>query len=109
VVRSPDLGQDVVARAPQPIPIGTEVGVAIRPEKIDVSEQAPSGHDNVVAGKVADIAYLGDVSIYHVRTESGFVMRVQETHAARTADPHYQWGETLYLVWRAIDAIVLTS
>ncbi len=109
VVRSPDLGQDVVARAPQPIPIGTEVSVAVRPEKIDVSEQAPSGHDNVVAGKVADIAYLGDVSIYHVKTASGFVMRVQETHAARTADPHYQWGETLYLVWRAVDAIVLTS
>ena len=28
----------------------------------------PTGQDNVVAGKVADIAYLGDVSIYHVRT-----------------------------------------
>lgn len=109
VVRAHELGIDVVARAPQPIPVGTEVSVAVRPEKIDVLEQAPSGQDNVVAGKVADVAYLGDVSIYHVRTESGVVLRVQETHAARTADPHYQWGETLWLAWRAADAIVLTS
>jgi putrescine transport system ATP-binding protein len=109
VVRVHELGQDIAARAPQPIPLGTEVCVAVRPEKIDVSETPPSGQDNVVAGKVADIAYLGDVSIYHVRTDSGLVLRVQETHATRTADPHYQWGETLYLVWRAADAIVLTS
>ena len=109
VVRAHELGVDVVARAPQPIPVGTDVSVAVRPEKIDVLEQAPSGQDNVVAGKVADVAYLGDVSIYHVKTESGVVLRVQETHAARTADPHYQWGETLWLAWRAADAIVLTS
>jgi putrescine transport system ATP-binding protein len=109
VVRAPDLAQDLVARAPQPIPVGTDVSIAVRPEKIDVREQPPQGEDNVVVGKVADVAYLGDVSIYHVRTETGVVLRVQETHAARTADPHYQWGETLYLVWRAVDAIVLTS
>ena len=109
VVRAHELGQDVVARAPQPIPVGTDVSIAIRPEKIDVREQPPSGEDNVVQGKVADIAYLGDVSIYHVRTDSGHVLRVQETHAARTADPHYQWGETLWLVWNAADAIVLAS
>lgn len=109
VVRAHELGQDLVARAPQPIPVGTDVSIAIRPEKIDVLEQPPTAEDNVVQGKVADVAYLGDVSIYHVRTEGGLVLRVQETHAARTADPHYQWGETLWLVWRAADAIVLTS
>ena len=55
------------------------------------------------------IAYLGDVSIYHLQTDDGFVLRVQETHAARSADPHYNWGDVLYLVWHARDAIVLTA
>ena len=29
--------------------------------------------------------------------------------AARSADPHYNWGDVLYLVWHARDAIVLTA
>jgi putrescine transport system ATP-binding protein len=89
--------------------VGTDVDVAIRPEKIDVAEAEPSGVDNVVRGRVVEIAYLGDVSIYHVQTDDGFVLRVQETHAARSADPHYNWGDVLYLVWHARDAIVLTA
>jgi putrescine transport system ATP-binding protein len=108
-VRCHDLSADIVARATTPLPVGTEVGVAIRPEKIDVAETPPGPAENVVVGKVVEIAYLGDVSIYHVQTESGHVLRVQETHAARTADPHYQWGETLYLIWKAADAIVLAA
>lgn len=111
VVRAHDLQSDIVARSGQPIPVGTEISVALRPEKIDVLAEEPRPHDqdNVVTGKVVEIAYLGDVSIYHVQTESGFVLRVQETHINRTADPHYNWGDRLYLVWRAADAIVLTS
>jgi putrescine transport system ATP-binding protein len=108
-VRCHELGADVVARHAEPLPIGTDVSVAVRPEKIDVAEQAPGTVDNVVRGKVVEIGYLGDVSIYHVQTDSGVVLRVQETHAARTADPHYNWGDPLYLVWHATDAIVLTS
>jgi putrescine transport system ATP-binding protein len=108
-VRCHELGADLVARHAEPLPIGTDVSVAVRPEKIDVAEQAPGTVDNVVRGKVVEIGYLGDVSIYHVQTDSGVVLRVQETHAARTADPHYNWGDPLYLVWHAADAIVLTS
>jgi putrescine transport system ATP-binding protein len=109
IVRGHELPIDIVARATQPIPIGTDVSVAIRPEKIDVLEQEPNQQDNVVAGKVVEIAYLGDVSIYHVQTESGFILRVQETHTSRTADPHYNWGDQLFLVWRPADAILLSS
>ncbi len=104
-----DLNYEVTARYPQPVPVGTDVSVAIRPEKIDVAESAPQNIDNVVRGRVVEIAYLGDVSIYHVQLDEGPILRVQETHSARTADPHYNWGDMLYLVWHAGDAIVLTS
>ncbi|MFN3965287.1 ABC transporter ATP-binding protein [Silanimonas lenta] len=109
LVHCHDLDFDTWARYAEPIPVGTDVDVAIRPEKIDVAEAEPSGVDNVVRGRVVEIAYLGDVSIYHVQTDDGFVLRVQETHAARSADPHYNWGDVLYLVWHARDAIVLTA
>lgn len=103
------LDADLLARHTDPVPEGTAVSVAVRPEKIDVHEQRPEGIDNVVAGKVRDIAYLGDVSIYHVQTEAGATVRVQETHIARSSEPHYDWDDTLWLSWDAASAIVLTS
>ena len=109
LVHCHDVALDVWARYVEPIPMGTDVHVAIRPEKIDVAETEPSGVENVVRGRVVEIAYLGDVSIYHLQTDDGFILRVQETHATRSADPHYNWGDVLYLVWQARDAIVLTA
>ncbi|MBJ3788015.1 TOBE domain-containing protein, partial [Bacillus sp. OA1] len=45
-------------------------------------------------GRVADVAYLGDVSIYRVKTASGAIIRVQETHVERSSEPHYDWAFT---------------
>mgnify|MGYP003583412174 CR=1 FL=1 len=107
------LGTALLARYADPLPEGTAVSVAVRPEKIDVHEQRPGAHDvgaeNVAVGKVRDIAYLGDVSIYHVQTEAGAVVQVQETHVERSSQPHYDWDDTLWLSWPASAAVVLTS
>ncbi|MFD0324152.1 ABC transporter ATP-binding protein [Lysobacter gummosus] len=103
------VGEELLARHPDPLPEGTAVGIAVRPEKIDVHETRPEGIENAVAGKVRDIAYLGDVSIYHVQTEAGATLRVQETHVARSSEPHYDWDDTLWLSWDAGSAVVLTS
>ncbi|WP_031372313.1 MULTISPECIES: ABC transporter ATP-binding protein [Lysobacter] len=103
------VGGELLARHPDPLPEGTAVGIAVRPEKIDVHETRPEGLDNAVVGKVRDIAYLGDVSIYHVQTEAGATLRVQETHVARSSEPHYDWDDSLWLSWDASSAVVLTS
>ena len=101
-------GGALLARHADPLPEGTAVSVAVRPEKIDVHESRPQA-DNVATGKVRDIAYLGDVSIYHVETETGVVIRVQETHVERSSEPHYDWNETLWLSWPASGAVVLAT
>jgi putrescine transport system ATP-binding protein len=103
------LREPLRARLADPLPAGTEVHVAVRPEKIDVLETPDRDAENLVDGKVVDIAYLGDISIYHVETAGGLVLRVQETHTTRSSDPHYDWGDTLYLAWRAADSVVLIS
>ncbi|MDO5611566.1 MAG: ABC transporter ATP-binding protein [Pseudomonadota bacterium] len=102
------IGGVIKARLADPLPEGTSVSVAVRPEKIDVHE-AEVSDENVAIGKVRDIAYLGDVSIYHVETESGSMIRVQETHVERSSEPHYEWEETLWLTWGAASAVVLTA
>lgn len=107
------LGAELLARHTDPLPEGTAVSVAVRPEKVDVHEAPPArgtvATENVVVGKVRDIAYLGDVSIYQVETEAGAIVRVQETHVARSSEPHYDWDETLWLSWEAASAVVLAA
>jgi putrescine transport system ATP-binding protein len=102
------FGGEILARHADPLPVGTSVSVAVRPEKIDVHEQRPQA-DNVAVGKVSEIAYLGDVSIYQVRTAHGATIRVQETHVQRSSEPHYDWDDTLYLSWDAASAVVLPA
>jgi putrescine transport system ATP-binding protein len=108
-VQCETLGGEIVARHADPIPVGTAVSVAVRPEKIDVLEQRPAQADNVAVGRVSEIAYLGDVSIYQIRTAHGAVIRVQETHAQRSSEPHYDWDDELYLTWDPASAIVLPA
>ncbi len=107
-VQCDSLAEPVLARHTDYIPEGTAVSVAVRPEKIDVHEERPDA-DNVAVGRVRDIAYLGDVSIYHVQTEAGAVIQVQETHVERSSEPHYDWDDTLWLSWPATGAVVLAS
>jgi len=108
-VASPELGVTLRATTRDAVAIGDEVAVAVRPEKIDVSEQPPSGADNSLRGEVVQTAYLGDISLYHVRTATGAIVRVQETHTERSSDPHYQIGDALHLVWPAASALVLRA
>ena len=107
-VQCDDLEAPILARYTDFVPEGTAVSVAVRPEKIDVHEERPQA-DNVAVGKVRDIAYLGDVSVYHVQTAAGAVVRVQETHVERSSEPHYDWDGTLWLSWPATAAVVLVS
>ena len=107
-VQCDELAEPLLARHPDFVPEGTAVSVAVRPEKIDVHEERPQA-DNVAVGRVRDIAYLGDVSIYHVQTETGAVIRVQETHVERSSEPNYDWDGILWLSWPANGAVVLTA
>jgi len=55
---------------------GDTVWVALRPEKIRISHERPTAAaENCVTGQVCNIGYLGDLSIYKVELESGFVMK----------------------------------
>jgi putrescine transport system ATP-binding protein len=53
------------------------VWVALRPEKIMLCEEPPADGYNFAVGEVVHIAYLGDLSIYHVRLKSGQMLSAQ--------------------------------
>ena len=55
--------------------------MAVRPEKIEIAPQAlPPGTVNAVAGQVTEIAYLGSVSTYRVRLDSGKMVVSTQTN-----------------------------
>jgi len=60
---------------PDAVP-GAVVWVAVRPEKIRVSREQPvPAPENCISGKVVEVGYLGDASIYKVRVSDGCVIK----------------------------------
>ena len=97
---------------------GMEVHVAVRPEKMSVSANPPADSErestaeigfNVAQGVIDDLAYLGSLTTYHVKLDSGTVLKVTHTNAARHTKTQLTWGDKVYVWWCGSDVVVLTS
>ena len=88
---------------------GATVWAAIRPEKINIGRERPTDADNWAVGTVRDIAYMGDVSIYLVRLESGKIVRVTQPNVYRHAEDRITWEEKVYVSWHAESPVVVTK
>jgi putrescine transport system ATP-binding protein len=109
LVDSEEAGGELYVSHSPDAPVGSQVKVAIRPEKIMISTVAPKETRNVTKGVVRDIAYLGDVSIYHVELESEKVILATQPNLVRLAERPVTWDDEVYLFWRAENSIVLTA
>jgi putrescine transport system ATP-binding protein len=85
---------------------GATVWIALRPEKIRMSVNAVAEGENVVSGRVFDIGYLGDVSIYRVRLDDGTDVKVSIVNQSRQIDRSFGRDDKVWLTW-APDAGVL--
>ncbi len=66
IVDAGPLGKVKITNGYSAADAGTDVLVAIRPEKLKLHFAAPSIDGNVIAGKMGPAAYLGDRSHFHV-------------------------------------------
>ena len=87
---------------------GVPVYVALRPEKIMLCEDVPQDGCNFAVGEVVNIAYLGDLSIYHVRLHSGQMITAQLQNGHRFRKGMPTWGDEVRLCWEADSCVVLT-
>jgi putrescine transport system ATP-binding protein len=87
---------------------GGPVELAIRPEKI-VIERAGDGTQaatpNRLHGRIEDIAYLGNTSVFHVRLTGGALIQVQRTNRFRAVEETVTWDDAVRLSWDG-DALV---
>jgi len=107
-VASPAAGRLHVAQATIARP-GDTVWVALRPEKLRIAREPPLvANENCVAGQVWDIGYLGDLSIYKVRLDNGFVMKAVTANITRLIERPIGLDDRVWLTWAPEAGVVLT-
>jgi len=84
------------------------VWIALRPEKVMLCDRPPADGCNFAVGVVEHIAYLGDLSIYHVRLRSGQMISAQLQNAHRFRQGAPTWGDEVHLCWDTDSCVVLT-
>jgi putrescine transport system ATP-binding protein len=87
---------------------GMNVGVALRPEKITLSKEKPQGEYNWCEGEVVEIVYFGDHTTYHIKLDSGRVIKAQEINNTRDLSCGLTWGDHAYLHWNELAMVVLS-
>jgi putrescine transport system ATP-binding protein len=112
-VASKELGGNFYVNHGVSAPPDATVWVALRPEKIVISRDPPEGddQDNRVRGVVKEIAYLGDVSVYLVKLESGRMVRITRPNMRRqsAAFDRITWDEDVWLSWDGSSPVVVTQ
>jgi putrescine transport system ATP-binding protein len=93
--------------------VGSTVWVAVRPEKIRLAryETAPADRpstENGVAATVVDIGYLGDLSLYRLRTEAGVLLQAAIANTGPPTARAIGWNDKVWLSFAPEAAVVLT-
>ncbi len=86
---------------------GQTVHFAIRPEKVTISATKPEDATNAIQGKILDIAYLGNVSTYHVELPNGVVIKSQTANNRRLSRRSFTWEDDVWLSWTDTAGILL--
>src|SRR6202048_5222516 len=111
-ISTKDAGTIVVAEPRQPITKAL-VAVAIRPEKVKLSRRGPvlggvNAHArNRLEGVVTDVGYLGGVTTYKVKLDTGAVLRSSMANTARLDIDAYNAGQRVVAWFTPDDCVVL--
>jgi putrescine transport system ATP-binding protein len=109
IVDCPELEVDLTVSHGGSVAVGAPVTVMVRPEKMKAQREMPTDGLNWVRGVVADIAYLGDISIYHVQIASGRKIQVALTNLRHTSEQRLTWEDAVYLTWHPGNCLVLVQ
>ncbi len=89
---------------------GMPVTVALRPEKIHLSRQAPASAEfNAVQGTVKEMSYFGSYTVYHLQLQSGALLKVSQSNTQRLREDALTWGDSAWAHWSRSAHVVLTQ
>src|SRR5262245_12671708 len=87
---------------------GSRVFIALRPERLAMSSAAPAPGENSLNGRVSEVAYLGDVSIYRVRLADGGEIKVSVANQSRNRS-RARSGDEVWLTFGPDAGVMLTQ
>ena len=111
-VATRDAGTITVAEPRQPLTKAI-VSVAIRPEKIKLSRRGPASDAinahaiNRLEGVVTDVSYLGGLTTYKVKLDTGAVLRSSMANTARLDLDAYTMSQRVIAWFTPDDCVVL--
>jgi putrescine transport system ATP-binding protein len=111
-VSTRDAGTIFVAEPRQPI-TKTNLCVAIRPEKIKLSRRGPAPDAaathaiNRLEGVVTEVSYLGGITTYKVKLDSGAVLRSSMANTTRIDSDAYSASHRVVAWFTPDDCVVL--
>jgi len=109
-VRCDSAGATIRALSNDAHGIGEKVCLAIRPEKIFISQEEPESEWNTsLRGVVDDLGYFGNLSLYRIRLENGKIVQVSAQNRRRSAERFLEWDDQVFISWRAQSVVVLTK
>ncbi|WP_306151354.1 ABC transporter ATP-binding protein [Roseovarius sp. MMSF_3281] len=88
---------------------GSRAALAIRPEKVSISAERPEDKRNALQGKILDIAYLGNLSTYHVELPSGQIVKAQAANTRRLSRRSFTWEDEVWISWTDTAAVLLEA
>jgi putrescine transport system ATP-binding protein len=88
---------------------GMPVTVALRPEKITLQREKPADEYNCVGGKVEEMSYFGDTTVYRVKLASGKILAVSVANTERQRENAPTWGDVVWAHWSPQAHVVLTQ
>jgi spermidine/putrescine transport system ATP-binding protein len=105
------VGDDLLLRAdcPQTLARGTEVSIAVRPEKMHVKAEDRSGLENACPGRVSSVVYIGTDTHYGVEITGGQKVRVREQNDMPGSRPVAQVGEEVTVTFALAAGRILTE
>ncbi len=109
-VTAPELGCNLLAEDCGKHRPGDAVWMAVRPEKIRLGKTADETLGrNHLKGVVWELGYLGNRSVYQVKTSSGKIVTAFAQNERRTLDWRIDWSDEVYLSWDAQASVLLES
>ncbi len=85
------------------------IAVAIRPEKVRITEDEPADDDVKFQGEVAQVAYYGDESHFLVDNPTGVTVTANIQNYTREHQSRVAVGDQVWLSWNTGDTLILTK
>jgi putrescine transport system ATP-binding protein len=98
---------DIIGTTATKFDAGQEIHFAIRPEKVAISTEEPQDAANKLQGKVLDIAYLGNISTYHVALPTGHVIKAQTANTRRLSRRQITWEDPVWISFTDTAGVLL--